>query len=314
MINTVTGKIEKEDLGITLAHEHLVWCEDKAQYLYFDKKYDEKEIEDLYNSLLPVFKGLYQQGCRAVAETSPPYGGQNLKLMQKLSKASGVKIIPNTGLAFTGHVYQIHKEGFAEQVAQRWVKDYKEGLDTINGTIIRPSHIKILLCHNDGLSEFNREKLRAAVIASRSTDLPIHCHIQGKETAEDVIDFLVKENFNFENFLWAHASHKTDKEWNKTLQRAISTGMWLGFDMIKDPDEYGKYVKLIKKAIDEKYAERILLSQDYDFYEEVSEKGANHPCLNLFTDFIPYCQENGLDRDIIFDIMTKNPANFYSIE
>jgi phosphotriesterase-related protein len=317
MINTVTGKIKKDKLGVILAHEHVCWNSDKAQYLYFDKMYDEKGIQNLekmYDSLLPVFKKLYQQGCCAVAETSPPYGGQNLKLMQKLSEDSGVKIIPNTGLAFSRHVYQIHKDDFAKQVARRWIKDFEEGLDTINDTIIRPSHIKLLLYDNEGLSEVDREKVRAAVLASKSTGLPIHCHIMGKETAEDVIDFLEEQNFEFKNFLWAHASHKTDEEWNKTLRRAISTGMWLGFDAIRVADGYRKFLDLIKEAIDKDYADRILLSQDYDFCEEVSKSSSDHPCVSLFTDFIPYCQENGLDRNIILDIMSKNPANFYNIE
>ena len=89
-------------------------------------------------------------------------------------------------------------------------------------------------------------------------------------------------------------------------------GMWLGFDNIR-PDNYTKHCDLIKKAVKAGYHGRILLSQDYDFYEEFTEKGNNHPCASIFTDFIPYCEGNGLSRDIILNMMTSNPAEFYDI-
>lgn len=41
---------------------------------------------------------MHALGCETIVEASPPLGGQNLMLMQKLSKASGVNIIVNTGL------------------------------------------------------------------------------------------------------------------------------------------------------------------------------------------------------------------------
>jgi hypothetical protein len=37
-------------------------------------------------------------------------------------------------------VFPIHYE---EQLANRWIKDFKEGLDTIDGIVIRLGHIKL---------------------------------------------------------------------------------------------------------------------------------------------------------------------------
>lgn len=66
-------------------------------------------------------------------------------LMQKLSKESGIKIIANTGLPFPKEVYEIHKAFDENELAEQWIKDYKNGLDTINGVVIKPGQIKILL-------------------------------------------------------------------------------------------------------------------------------------------------------------------------
>lgn len=309
MIYTVTGPIKKEELGITLSHEHIAWDSQADERLYFDRVYDEKKIEQLYDKLLPVFQKLYQAGCRAVAETSPPEGGQNLKLMQKLSKASGVRIIANTGLVFSKNVYRIHKKDYERELADRWIEDFENGLDIIDGVVIKPSHIKIFVSRGR-LPEVERKILGAAVVTSKATGLPVHCHINEALTANEVFDFLEGIKCDYSRFLWAHANYEGNQE---TIKRAAGMGMWLGFDSIR-LGSHSKNCDLIKWAVNSGYQDRILLSQDYDFYEEYMENGNAHPCASIFTDFIPYCEENGISRSTIMNIMTENPAKYFDIK
>lgn len=308
MIYTVTGPIEKGELGVTLSHEHIAWDTQADERLYFDRVYDEDNIKQLYDKLLPVFEKLYREGCRAVVETSTPEGGQNLKLMQKLSRASGVRIIPNTGLVFSKNVYRIHKDNYEKQVAARWIEDFKNGLDIIDDVVIRPSHIKIFMSRGR-LPEVERKVLEAAVTASKAVGIPVHCHIVEAQTANEVFDFLESIKCDFSRFLWAHASIEGNEG---TIKRAVDMGMWLGYDEIR-PDNYCKYRDLIKKAVGNGYSSRLLLSQDYDFLEEAEAKGNAHPCAGIFTDFIPFCEEEGLSRDSILEMMSCNPAEFYDI-
>lgn len=310
MIYTVTGPVRKEELGATLSHEHLYWNSEYVEEMYFERKYDEERLERLYNVLLPVFCKLYQVGCGAVAETSMPGGGQNLKLMQKLSKASGVKLIANTGMIFSNHVYQIHQAAFEKELAERWIKDFKDGLDVIDDIVIRPSHIKIFLSRGK-LPEVDKKMLKAAAMASKETGMPIHCHIVEAKTAEEAILLLDDESFDFSKFLWAHAGYEANQA---VIEKAAAKGMWLGFDIIKaNADNYAKYCTLIRNAIAAGYYDKILLSQDYDFYEEASEHADQHPCASLFTDFIPYCEAHGIKRKDMMDILTHNPANYFDI-
>ena len=60
MIYTVTGPISKEELGVTLSHEHIAWDTQAEDSLYFDKAYDEDKIKQQFDMLLPVFQSLYQ--------------------------------------------------------------------------------------------------------------------------------------------------------------------------------------------------------------------------------------------------------------
>lgn len=308
MIYTVTGPVRKEELGVTLSHEHIAWDDHADERLYFDRVYDEDIIKQLYEKLLPVFEKLYREGCRAVVETSPPEGGQNLKLMQKLSKASGVRIIPNTGLVFSKNVYRIHGENYEKQLAARWIEDFNNGLDIIEDIVIRPSHIKIFVSRGR-LCEVDRKVLEAAVLASHAVNIPVHCHIIEACTANEVFDFLKSIKCNYSRFLWAHAGFEGNEE---TIKRAADMGMWLGFDNIR-PDNYSRHCRLIKNAVKAGYNNRLLLSQDYDFHEEIREKGDAHPCAGIFTDFLPFCEEKGLSRSSILEMMAVNPAEFYDI-
>ena len=308
MIYTVTGPISKEELGVTLSHEHIAWDPQADERLYFDKTYDQDKIEQLYQKILPIFKRLYQAGCRAVAETSPPEGGQNLMLMNKLSKASGVKIIPNTGLFFSKNVYRIHRENYSKELAARWAEDFEKGLDTIDGVIIRPSHIKIFV-ERGKLSEVDKKILEAAAAASKAAGLPVHCHIIEAASANEVFDFLEAIKCDFSKFLWAHASYEGNRE---TIERAAAMGMWLGFDTVRR-EHYPKHCGLIKEALRRGFHDRVLLSQDLDFSDEAQAKEDSQPSTGIFTDFIPYCEAEGLSKETILRIMTVNPANFYNI-
>jgi phosphotriesterase-related protein len=308
MIYTVNGTITKAEMQATLCHEHFKWENDEnyGNQLYFDKIYDEEKIEVAFDRLLPVLLKLYDSGCRTIVEASPPIGGQNIKLLKKLSSASKINIIPSTGHNLTKYVYRIHKEKFAEQLAEQWIKDFELGLDTIDGVTIKPGHLKLLLDRGK-LSDVDREMLRAAVITNKKTGLPIHCHILESALAEEVMDLLEREEADFGKFLWAH----TIKDKNDAvINRALRLGMWLGIDIIKkEAHEYN--MNFIKEAIKGGFENRILLSQDYDFYEEITENGENHPCASFFTDFIPYCIANGISPDILDRIVSFNPAEFY---
>jgi len=311
MIYTVNGAIEKDQMGITLSHEHFKWEFDDsyASMMYFDKCYDDKDIQNSYNTLLPVIKDLYKNSCRTIVEASPPVGGQNIKLLKKLSTDSGMNIIPSTGMNIFKQIHQIFKEQYAEQLAQRWIADFETGLDTLDGVMIRPGYIKLLLDEGE-LSDVDQDMLRAAVIASKKTGMPIHCHILESAMIYTVIDLLEIETADFSKFLWAHA----DKEGNfKAINHAISKGMWIGFDMIKD-GTYDEKIKLIHEMIRLGHSDRIILSQDYDLYEEVSKKENDHPCSSFFTKFIPYCVANGIDQSLLETVLTSNPANFYNID
>lgn len=308
LIYTVNGPITKDKMQATLCHEHFK-CETDENYanqLYFDKKYDEAKIDEAFRVLLPVLQKLYASGCRSVVEASPPILGQNIKLLRKLSIASNINIIPCTGYNLSKYVHRIHSEKYSEQLSARWIKDFESGLDTIDGIMVKPGHIKLLL-DKGKLSHVDREILRAAVMVNKKIGIPIHCHILEAAMAQEVMDLLETEAANFGKFLWSHILHDKNAV---VIKRALKLGIWLGLDMIKR-SAYEENLNFIKEAITGGFENRILLSQDYDFYDESISHGENQPCASLFTDFIPYCISKGISADVLERVISKNPAEFY---
>ncbi len=311
MIYTVNGPIYKDQMKATLCHEHFKWEVDEnyANQLYFDRKYNDSKTDETFHVLLPVLKKLHASGCRSIVEASPPIGGQNIKLLRKLSIASGINIIPCTGHHLPNYVYRVHGERYVEQLAAQWIKDFEYGMDTMDGITIKPGHIKLLLARGK-LSDVDSALLRAAIIANKAVGIPIHCHILEAALAEEVMDLLEVEGANFEKFLWSHALNERNDD---VIRRALNLGMWLGLDLIK-AKAYEENLNFIKAAIHGGFEDRILLSQDYDFYDEIVTHGGKHPCASFFTDFIPYCIDQGIAPEILDRMICKNPGEFYDFE
>ena len=311
MIYTVKGPIQKEQLGLTLGHEHFKWenNEEYANQMYFYKKYNDEDIQTSHEMILPVLKELHGLSCRAVVETSPPIGGQNVKLLKRLSIDSDIHIIPCTGHNVPSHIHDMFEETFVSQVSKKWISDFEEGLDTVDGTVIRPGYIKLLLEKGD-LTQHDQALLKAAVITNKKTGIPIHCHILEYKMVYEVVELLERENADLSKFLWAHADQDGHQE---TIQFAYDKGMWIGFDMIQ-VGTYDQKIEYIKQAIKDGHQDRILLSQDYEIHAELVKNGENHNCTSFFKSFMPFCEERGLSKDVLIHMMTKNPAEFYDVK
>lgn len=308
MIYTVTGPVDKASIGMMLAHEHFNWesDEDFVSRMYFYRQYDELHNEKITKKVLPIIKALKTSGCDAIVEASPPLGGQNLKLLYELSKASEIKIIPCTGMNIPKYTYWVFKDVFETHLANRWIKDFEEGLDVIEGVKIKPSYIKLLFDRGK-VSEIDKSMLRAAAIASQSTGLPIHCHVLEAEQMEEVMSILKEMKVPPHKFVWAHA----DNEGNlQTILSVTQNGYWVGFDTIQE-GTYANRLNLLKHAFTHGYSHQVLLSEDYDMGEESGKENGIQRYCALFKEFVTYCLQHGLTMTQFEGLLIENPSRFY---
>ena len=92
-IATVTGQIERADLGLTLMHEHVL-----VDFIGADKASPSRyDADAVFAKVLPHLKQAKALGAASLVECTPAYLGRDPKLLARLAKASGLHILTNTG-------------------------------------------------------------------------------------------------------------------------------------------------------------------------------------------------------------------------
>ena len=92
-IDTVTGPISADALGVTLMHEHVLVDFIGASEVS-RSRYD---ADAVVTTVLPYLQQVRALGCETIVECTPAYLGRDARLLQRLSQASGLTILSNTG-------------------------------------------------------------------------------------------------------------------------------------------------------------------------------------------------------------------------
>ncbi|MEZ4903986.1 MAG: hypothetical protein R2822_20695 [Spirosomataceae bacterium] len=120
-------------MGKTLIHEHFL-----VDFIGADKiSFDRWQPEEVVPIILPYLLEVQKWGIKTILDCTPAFLGRDMRLLELLSKKSGLQIITNTG--YYGAVDNKYLPYWAltetaEQLAKRWTKEFKK----IEQTRIRP--------------------------------------------------------------------------------------------------------------------------------------------------------------------------------
>jgi phosphotriesterase-related protein len=189
-----------------------------------------------------------------------------------------------------------------EQIADLWAGEYANG---IGDTGVRPGFIKIALNGPVPSPEPVALKLlRAAILASKKTGMPIVSHTVWSEGALLAAQIMDEAGFDLERFIWAHADSNDCAEHQAALARR---GMWISLDGIDS--DYALQTGMLKSLAAACVASRALISQDSGWYNVGEPAGGRvRPYHTLFTEFIPYATAHGVEAALLEEIVTANAA------
>jgi predicted metal-dependent phosphotriesterase family hydrolase len=298
-INTVRGPLPSEKLGITLMHEHVL-----VDFVGADKvSRDRYDPEEVFSVALPFMKELYALGCRTMVECTPAYLGRDPALLRRLSKATGLNIVTNTGYYGAANDKFIPQHAFhetPEQLAGRW---YREFEGSIGATNIKAGIIKIGV-DKGALSEIDTKLVRAAAMTHLRTGLTIASHTEDGVAALEELDLLKKEGVAASAFIWVHAQSEPQTEKHF---KAVGQGAWVEYDGISE-SSLDKHINLVKSMIDRGFIHRTLLSQDAGWYSVGEPGGGNYRNYGtLFTRFIPELKKSGVSEEQVRKLLVDNP-------
>ena len=300
-VQTVTGPVAADRLGLTLMHEHVL-----VDFIGADRvtpaRYD---AEQAFAAILPHLRQLKSLGGQTLVECTPAYLGRDAALLRRLSEASGLNILSNTGYYGAAKDKHLPRHAFtetADQLAARWRREADDGID---GTGIRPAFMKIGV-DEAPLSEVDAKLVRAAALTSKATGLPIASHTGTGAAALAELDLLDSLGVPASAFIWVHAHNERDSSFH---HRAAKAGAWVEFDGISG-SSVARHVELAGRMKAQGQLGRVLVSHDAGWYR-VGEPGGGQfrPFDTLFTAFIPALRTAGFTEQEIRQLLVDNPRD-----
>jgi phosphotriesterase-related protein len=310
-ILTVRGPIKPDDFGTVLIHEHVL-----VDFIGADKiTPDRYRRDDVVARVLPFLREIRALGVQSLVECTPAYLGRDPVLLKTLSEQSGLHLLTNTGYyAAAGNKFlppQAYTET-AEQLAQRWIREFREGIDS---TGIRPGHMKISVnAPKRTLEELDRKIVTAAGLTHRQTGLTITSHTGLAQPAREQLDLLRGLGVGPAAFIWTHA--QAEAFTNKTLEpyaELAQRGAWVSLDGVGD-DNAGTYAEILLFLKEKNLLTRVLLSHDAGWYRPGEPNGGEfRPFTAIFKVLLPKLREQGFSESNVRQLLVKNPAEAFTI-
>jgi predicted metal-dependent phosphotriesterase family hydrolase len=299
LVQTVTGAIPADRLGLTLMHEHVL-----VDFIGADKvsksRYD---ADEAFRTILPHLERVRTHGCETIVECTPAYLGRDVALLKRLSDASAMHIVSNTGYYGAANDKHLPAHAFSEtadELAARWTREFSSGIDD---TAIKPGFMKIGV-DAAPLSAVDGNLVRAAGLTHKATGLPIASHTSTGAAALAELTLLADLGVPASAFIWVHAQNERDTSIHVNVAKA---GAWVEFDGVSEAS-VARHVELVRHMQAASLLDRVLVSQDAGWYR-VGEPGGGQfrGFETLFTAFVPALLAAGLTKSDVRTLLVDNP-------
>jgi phosphotriesterase-related protein len=319
-VETVAGRIDGEDLGLTLIHEHFFSSDEAVSTQWPHVRDRDREYELALESAEAV-KG---HGVKSVVEPTAMLLGRDVPALQRLAADTGLQIVTCMGIYTYDYLPQFLLNRDADFMASLFVHDIEQG---IQDTEVKAAFIK---CAADepGVNERIEKVHRAAARASVRTGAPIMAHSRpASATGTRQAEILLEEGVAPDKIQIAHTGDSDDLDY---IERLLEQGVWIGMDrygldiFLPTERRNATVIELLKRG----YAERMLLSQDYDIpiangldwyppemVEQFEAAGAARgwSMTLLFEEVIPALKNAGLTDAQLDTLLVQNPMRWLAV-
>lgn len=316
-VETVGGRIDVDELGLTLIHEHFFSSDEAITVQWPHIREHEREFE----LALETAAAVRSHGVRTVVEPTAMLLGRDAMTSKRLATESGLQIVLCTGIYTYDHLPQFLLNRSEDFIADLFVHDVEEGMQ---GTGIRAAFIK---CAADepGVNERIEKIHRAAARASLRTGAPIMAHSRpASGTGPRQAEIFLEEGVAPEKIHIAHTGDTDDLDY---IQRLLDLGVYIGMDrfgidlFLPTAKRNATVLELLRRG----HAERMFLSQDFDIpiangldwyppevVEQLMAAGAatDWSMTFLFESVIPSLRDGGMTGEQLETMMVENPKRW----
>ena len=309
-IETVSGPVDEEQLGLTLAHEHIRSTSEGARAT-FPHLYDE---QGEFDRAVEGFKAVMDQGVKTIVEPTCMDLGRDVGLAQRVVDATGIQLVMCTGIYGSRYTFlpQCFANRDADYLADVFVHDIEEGMQ---GTDVKAAFLKCAV-DEPGITDDVDKILRACARASKRTGRPIMSHSHpGSGTGLKQMDVFDEEGVDPAQVVIAHTGDTDDLEYiEELLGRGCYIGMdRYGLDIILPVDKRNAtVVELCRRG----HAERMMLSQDYvgtlDWFppEMIAHEVPKWSFTLVLDEVVPAIKEAGVTQEQVDAMMIDAPRRW----
>jgi len=298
-IQSVTGPVAIDRLGVVMPHEHTfidLLREYRGDGLINDPELVRDELVRFRDAGGSTLVDLTSRGLHPEPE-----------LNRRVATDSGVNVVMGTG--FYRNPY-LDEEWFAdhsvEHVADILIRDIEEGID---GSGVRAGIIGEIGCDRT-FTAAEEKSFRAAARAHRATGVTISCHAARWPVGLAQLDLLEAEGVPAGRVIIGHCDMVPDRDYHRAL---AERGAWVEFDTISAGNDYHleRTVRAVHALVNAGFADRILLSHDVcleSHFEACGGSGYGY----ILRSFTGRLEGSGLPSAQVQAFVTDNPVRALS--
>ena len=317
VVPTVTGSIPVEQLGRTLAHEHVFVVGEEMRQNY-QKDWDEEEKIAQAVRDLNELKSL---GIDSILDPTVIGLGRYILRIQRIAEQTDLNIVVATGVYTYNEVpFQFHFSGPGllfdqpEPMTELFISDIENG---IAGTGVKAGFLKCAI-EEQGLTPGVERVMRAVAQAHVRTGAPITVHTNvHNRSGLDAQRVLREEGADLTKVVIGHSGDSTDLDY---LMELADAGSILGMDrfgldvLLPFEQRVDTVAELAKRG----YADRMVLAHDASCFIDWFDPHAKAQAVpkwnfrHISEDVLPALVERGVSEDQIDTMLVDNVRRYFS--
>lgn len=318
-IQSVTGPISSDDLGPTLAHEHLLvgyagWESDTIR--------PGPSRADALAICTDKIAEMRDHGVRSMIDPCPGDLGRDVELMAEVAARTGFQIICATGLYKEdlggGSYWKFRASlgGTSEAIAELYIHELTTG---IGETGVKAGIIKVATGAPQ-ISDYERMLLEAAAMASRETGAPITTHTEDGVLGDQQQAILTDLGVPAHRIIIGHCCGSDDFDYHMGI---LKGGSYIGFDRfgieILQPDQ--TRVASLVRLLEAGCGSQIVISHDSVWCwrgQPIPDPTAVAAMLEIWTPahfferIVPQLKDAGVTDAQISTMLEDNPRRFFA--
>ena len=339
MVQTVTGLIPPEDLGVTMTHEHILSnagvlippppqaslralhsAPPTLETLAYSRNYSDvvHVVEDVVLLDIPTAIDevmLYKQfGGDSLVDCSSIGLGRDPLGLARISRATGVNIVMGASY-YVAVSHRPDMDALSEDaIVEQIVRDVTEGVD---GTGISSGVIGEVGCTYP-LTDNERKVLRASGRAQRLTGAPLLIH-PGRDVTAPLqnLEVLVEGGADPANVIMGHLD-RTFVDFEE-FRRVAEAGCFVEWDLIGEERSFydgnprfdmptdATRMDQIAWVISEGYGDRVLVAHDLAYKHRLMRYGG-HGYGYILAHLVPRMRDRGISDEALHGILVDNPG------